>query len=48
MITLRTVRWAGHITQKGRSDMNTEFCLESLRESDCSEDEGVDGKMILK
>jgi hypothetical protein len=38
----------GYVARKGNRETSTNFCLESLRGRDHSEDLNVDGSIILK
>jgi len=43
----RRLGWAGHVARMGR-ELNTRFLWGHLRESDHLEDQGVDGRIILR
>lgn len=42
------LRWVGHIVRKGRWEIRAQFLLVSLKGSDCSEEIGVGGRIVLK
>jgi hypothetical protein len=48
MIKSRRMRWAGHVTHKGGCETSRGFLLVSLKRGAKLEDQGVDGRIILK
>jgi hypothetical protein len=44
----RRMRWAGHVARMGRVEVYTGFCCGNLRGRDHLEDQGVDGRIILR
>jgi len=44
----RRMRWGGHVVRAGRVEVYTEFWWGNLRERDHLEDQGVNGRKILK
>jgi hypothetical protein len=46
MIKSRRVIWAGHVERTG--EMRNTFWMESLKEGNYSEDQDLDGRIILK
>ena len=48
VIKLRRMRWVGHVGICGRGEVYTGFWWGNLRERDCLEHPGIDGRIILK
>ena len=44
----RIMRWAGHVAQVERGEVNTAFWRKSLRQGDHFQDLSVDGRIIRK
>jgi hypothetical protein len=42
------MRWAGHVANIGRVEMHTGFGWRNLRKTALFEDQGVDGRIVLK
>jgi len=42
------IGWAGHVARIGRGEVYTGFWCGSLREGDLVEDQGIDGRVILR
>jgi len=40
--------WAGHVAYKGGREVHTGLWWGNLRERNCLEDPGLDGKLILR
>ena len=48
MIKLRRMRWAGYVAYRGTGKVYTGFWWGNLRERNCLEDPGTDGRIILR
>jgi hypothetical protein len=48
VIKLRRMRWAGHVTYRGRGEAYTGFWWGNLRKRDHLQDPGVDGRIQLR
>jgi len=42
------MRWARHVACIRREEVRTGFCWGNLRERECLEDSGIDGRVISK
>jgi hypothetical protein len=47
VITLRRMRWEGHVACMGKGEAHTGFWWGNLRDRDHLEDPGIDGRIIL-
>jgi len=48
VIKSRRMRWAGHVARMEREEVYTGFWWGNLKERDHLEDQGVDGRIILR
>jgi len=49
VITKRKMRWAGHVAHGGgEGEVHTGFWWDNLQDRDHFEDQGVEGRVILK